>query len=62
MAVEFSLPMWYTEKSFTISFLPALVVPQSKANIIVDEVLVQEDLKETFYWMVGLSYQFGTKK
>ena len=62
MAVEFSLPMWYTEKSFTISFLPALVVPQSKANILVDEALVEEDLKETFYWMVGLSYQFGNKK
>lgn len=62
MAVEFSLPMWYSEKSFTFSFLPALVVPQSKANILVDEALVKEDLKATFYWMVGLSYQFGNKK
>ena len=62
MAVEFSLPMWYTEKSITISFLPALVVPQSKTKILVDEALVEEDLKETFYWMVGLSYQFGNKK
>jgi len=59
MALEFSLPVWYTAESFTISFLPALVIPQSKGNIIVDEELVQEDLKETFYWMVGLSYQFG---
>ena len=62
MAVEFSLPMWYTSDSFTISFLPALVVPQSKANIIVDEILVEEDLDETFYWMVGLSYKFDLKK
>ena len=62
MAVEFSLPMWYSTKSLTFSFLPALVVPQSKATILVDEVLVEEDLKETFYWMVGLSYQFGNKK
>ncbi|MDX5585586.1 MAG: hypothetical protein QNK20_11875 [Aureibaculum sp.] len=61
MAAEFSLPMWYTSKSLTFSFLPALVVPQSKATILVDEVLVEEDLKETFYWMVGLSYKFGQK-
>ena len=61
MAIEFSLPMWYTTDSFTISFSPALVVPQSKATIIVDEALVEEDLKETFYWMVGLSYKFGKK-
>jgi len=62
MAIEFSLPMWYTHKDLTISFLPALVFPQSKANIVVDEELVEEDLKETFYWMVGLSYRFNLKK
>jgi len=61
MAAEFSLPMWYTSKSLTFSFLPALVLPQSKATILLDEVLVEEDLKETFYWMVGLSYKFGQK-
>lgn len=61
MAVEFSLPMWYSTKSLTFSFLPALVVPQSKATILLDEVLVEEDLKETFYWMVGLNYKFGKK-
>ncbi len=61
MAAEFSLPMWYTSKSLTFSFLPALVLPQSKATILMDEVLVEEDLKETFYWMVGLSYKFGQK-
>jgi len=61
MAIEFSLPMWYTNKNLTFSFLPALVIPQSQANIIVDEELVEEDLKETFYWMVGLSYKFGNK-
>lgn len=58
MAVEFSLPMWYTHKSFTISFLPALVVPQSEATIVVDETVVKENLEETFYWTVGFSYTF----
>jgi len=61
MAIEFSLPMWYTNKNLTFSFLPALVIPQSKANIVVNEELVEEDLKETFYWMVGLSYKFSNK-
>jgi hypothetical protein len=61
MAAEISLPMWYTSKSLTFSFLPAFVLPQNNATILVDEVLVEEDLKETFYWMVGLSYKFGQK-
>jgi len=59
MAYELSLPMWYTNNSFTISFLPALVFPQSEANIIDGETVVKENLDETFYWMVGLSYQFN---
>ena len=61
MAVELSLPMWYTTESFTISFLPALAIPQSKATILVDDILIEEDLNESFYWMVGLSYKFGQK-
>jgi len=61
MAIEFSLPMWYTNKNLTFSLSPALVIPQSKANIIVDEELVEEDLKETFYWMVGITYKFNSK-
>lgn len=58
MAIEFGLPMWYTNKSLTFSFLPALVLPQSEAIIIVDDALTKEDLKETFYWMAGISYRF----
>lgn len=59
MAIEFSVPMWYVEKSCTFSFLPTLVFPQSEANIIVDDVVTKEDLKETFYWVVGFSYKFN---
>lgn len=58
MAVEFSLPMWYIHKQFTASFLPMFVLPQSAATIIVDDTVVKENLDETFYWMIGLSYQF----
>jgi len=59
MAIELSLPIWYSHKSFTISLLPTLVIPQSEANLVIDETLVKEDLKETFYWMVGFSYKFN---
>jgi len=58
MAIEFSLPMWYTDKSFTFLFLPALVIPQNEATITVDETIFKENLKETFYWMIGVNYKF----
>ncbi len=59
MAIELSLPMWYSHKSLTISFLPTLAIPQSEANLVVDDVLVKEDLKETLYWMLGVSYKLN---
>ncbi|UAM98208.1 hypothetical protein K8354_18345 [Polaribacter litorisediminis] len=58
MAIEFSLPMWYVYDSFTFSFLPALVIPQNEATLVVDEVIVEEDLESTFYWVFSMSYQF----
>lgn len=59
MAVELSMPVWYSDKSITVSFLPTFVIPKSKATVAVDETLVEEDLKETFYWVIGLSYTFS---
>lgn len=59
MAVELSLPMWYIHKSFAISFIPSLVFPFNEATIVIDDTIVEEDLKETFYWMVGCSYRFN---
>jgi hypothetical protein len=59
MAIELSLPMWYSYKSLTVSFLPTLAIPQSEANLVVDETLIKEDLKETFYWIVGFSYKLN---
>jgi len=58
MAVEFSIPIWYMAKPFTVSFLPVLVVPQNPATLTVDSAIYEEDLENTFYWMVGLSYRF----
>lgn len=58
MAIELSLPMWYTKNSITVSFLPVLVFPQNAATILNEENVVKEQLDEVFYWMVGLSYRF----
>ena len=58
MAVEFSIPIWYMAKPFTVSFLPVLVVPQNPATLTVDSAIYEEDLENTFYWMVGVSYRF----
>lgn len=59
MAIEFSLPMWYTTNSFTISFLPTLAVPQNEATLTVDGEVFKEELEDTFYWMVGINYKFN---
>jgi len=59
MAFEISLPMWYIHKSFSISFIPSLVFPFNEATIVVDDTIVEEDLKETFYWMIGCGYKFN---
>ncbi len=59
MAIELSLPMWYSYKQLTFSFLPMLVFPQNPATITADNVVIEEDLKDTFYWMAGINYLFG---
>lgn len=58
MAIEFSLPMWYMHNSLTFSFIPTLALPQNEAKILVDDNLIKENLKETFYWLLGVSYKF----
>jgi hypothetical protein len=58
MAIEFSVPIWYVAKPFIVSFLPVLVVPQNPVTLTIDSTIYEEDLENTFYWMVGLSYRF----
>ncbi|GGK18161.1 hypothetical protein GCM10007962_10430 [Yeosuana aromativorans] len=58
MAIEFSVPIWYINKPFIVSFLPTLVIPQNPATLTVDSEVYKEDLKSTFYWMAGISYRF----
>ena len=58
MALEFSAPVWYVVKPFTFLFLPVYVIPQNPATLTVDSTVYEEDLENTFYWMVGVSYKF----
>jgi len=58
MAIEISLPMWFSAKSFTMSFIPAYTFPQNGATILVDESIVEEKLENTFYWLIGFNYKF----
>lgn len=58
MAIELSLPIWYINKPFIVSFLPVLAIPQNPATLTVDSVVFEEDLENTFFWMLGVSYRF----
>lgn len=58
MALEFGVPMWYRQNSFTFSFLPTLVLPQNESNLLVDSTLVKENLETSFYWVLGIAYNF----
>ena len=59
MAIEFSLPIWYINKKYTLSFLPVFAIPQSETTILIDDTLEKENLKNTFYWILGVSYKFN---
>ncbi|SDI52002.1 TorF family putative porin [Winogradskyella thalassocola] len=58
MAIEFSLPMWYVNEPWVFSVLPTYVLPQNPATLTVDDVVFEEDLENTFYWMVGVAHRF----
>lgn len=58
MALEFSAPIWYVVKPFTFMFLPVFVIPQNPATLTVDSTMYEEELENTFYFMVGINYKF----
>ncbi|NNK75588.1 MAG: hypothetical protein HKP42_05940, partial [Maribacter sp.] len=58
-----SLPLQYYHKQFIFSVTPTWAFPQSSATTITTEDSVfEEDLENVFYWSVGVSYWFYTKK
>ena len=58
MAIEIGVPVWYNSESLTLYFLPAYVIPQNGAQVVVDDTSFEEDLEDVFYWMAGITYQF----
>ena len=58
MAIEFSLPMWYVSKSFIFIGMPVFAIPQNPSTVTIDSTVYEEDLENTFYWMVGVNYRF----
>jgi hypothetical protein len=58
MSVEFSLPIWYSYKSYYAVIIPTFVIPQNEAVLRVDDALVKEDLDNTLYFIVGIYYRF----
>ena len=58
LSIEFGVPIWYNYKAASFLFLPVLVYPQSEGTLLKEDTVVKEKLKNTFYWMVGISYQF----
>ena len=59
---EISIPVQLYHRQFIFSFTPSLSFPQSNATISSEDTIIKEDLKNTFYWSVGVSYWFYTKK
>ncbi|WP_299124674.1 hypothetical protein [uncultured Winogradskyella sp.] len=58
MAIEMSLPIWYIHKSFGAVIVPSYVIPQNGATLSFNDELVEEDLDNTFYFIVGITYMF----
>jgi len=62
LTVELSLPLQYYHKQFIFSATPRWAFPQSSATITTVDTIIKEDLETVFYWSVGISYWFNTKK
>ena len=58
LAIELSMPMWYVHESLIFTFLPAYVFPQNPSTLTVDTEVYEEDLKDIFYFVLGVSYRF----
>lgn len=59
---ELSMPIRYYYKNLIFSFIPQWAFPQSSATIITDNTIIKEDLENIFYWSVGVSIWFNTKR
>ncbi|WP_127140677.1 hypothetical protein [Flagellimonas marinaquae] len=60
--VELSFPLQYHFERFILSFSPVWALPQTSATLTTETGTFEEDLNNAFYWSVGVSYWFNTKK
>lgn len=60
--IELSLPFQYHFDQFIVSFTPSWAFPQTSATLTTETETFKEELENTFYWSVGLSYWFSTNK
>ncbi|MEL0456003.1 hypothetical protein WJN01_07185 [Flavobacteriaceae bacterium SZ-1-7] len=58
MVIEFSLPIWYVNKPFAFGLYPFFVIPKTPATLTTETDVYSEDLENTFYFLIGISYSF----
>ena len=57
MAIDFSIPFWYEHKSFSFLVLPTYVLPKNNIKYAVDDIIYEEKVSETLYWILGINYK-----
>ena len=55
---ELSVPVSYTINKFRFSFYPVYAIPVNAATITNDQNTYKEDLSNSFFWSLGVSYKF----
>ncbi|MFN5422400.1 MAG: hypothetical protein ACK5AO_03945 [bacterium] len=55
LAVDLSMPIHYTINKVRLSFLPAYAIPINPSSITIDQTTKTEDIKNVFYFTVGIS-------
>ncbi|UOB17914.1 hypothetical protein [Abyssalbus ytuae] len=56
---ELSLIAGYEFDNFELAFIPVFAFPQNETTITVDDEILNEELENTFYWSVSLTYKFN---
>ncbi len=54
---EWSVPLSYTMKKLNFSFTPVFAIPVNPATITNNQDTYKEDLSNSFFWSVGVSYK-----
>lgn len=55
---EWCVPVSFTRNHFEFSFFPVYAMPVNAATIVNDQETYKEDLSNSFYWTLSVSYKF----